>query len=99
MDEFCRRLRTAGEFLGRIVGEHCLEDTGTTWSLGTNPLGASFVGGLDCWNLLGSCLSVNRVGVYLNNHGTGFIGPNQTNNSFGTQRKLKLANSSFEFAD
>jgi len=33
------------------------------------------------------------------NHGTGFLGPNQTNNSFGTQSNLKLANSSFEFAD
>jgi len=33
------------------------------------------------------------------NHGTGFLGPNQTNNSFGTQSKLKLANSSFRFAD
>jgi len=32
-------------------------------------------------------------------HGTGFLGPNQTHNSFGTQSKLKLANLSFEFAD
>ena len=47
----------------------------------------------------GSCLSVNRVWVYLNNHGTEFLGPNQTNNSFGTQSKLKFVNSSFEFAD
>jgi len=47
----------------------------------------------------GLCLSVNQVWVYLNNHGTGFLGPNQTNNWFGAQRKLKLANSSFEFAD
>ena len=30
------------------------------------------------------------------NHGTGFLIPNQTNNSFGTQSKLKLANSSFD---
>jgi len=36
-----------------------------------------------------------RLGTTLNNHGTGFLGPNQTNNSFGAQSKLKLANSSF----
>ena len=49
----------------------------------------------------GSYLSVtdDRVLVYLNNHGTGFLGPNQTNKSFGTQSKLELANSNFEFAD
>jgi len=35
----------------------------------------------------------------LNNHGTGFLGPNQTHNSFGTQRKLKPVNSRLEFAD
>ena len=40
-----------------------------------------------------------QVWVYLNNHGTEFLGPNQTNNSFGTHSKLKLANSSFQFAD
>ena len=49
------------------------------------------------WFLLG--LSVNRLWGYLNNHGTGFLCPNQTNNSFGTQSKLKLTNSNFEFAD
>jgi len=43
------------------------------------------------------------AGVFIStiilNHETGFLGRNQTNKSFGTQSKLKLANSSFEFAD
>ena len=33
----------------------------------------------------GLCLPVDRVEVYLNQHGTEFLGPNQINNSFGTQ--------------
>ena len=39
------------------------------------------------------------ISTIIPNHGTGFLGPNQTNNSFGTQSKLRLANSIFEFAD
>jgi hypothetical protein len=39
-----------------------------------------------------------------NNHGTGFLVPNHTNNSFGTKKNVSkantnIANSSFEFAD
>ena len=47
------------------------------------------------------CLSIEFefISTIILNHGTRFLGPNQTNNSFGTQSKLKLVNSSFEFAD
>jgi len=39
-----------------------------------------------------SCLSVTQVWVYLNNHGTGFLGSNQTNNSTGVVDELKHKN-------
>jgi len=44
-------------------------------------------------------IEIEFISKIILNHGTGFLGPNQTNNSFGAQNKLMLANSSFEFAD
>jgi len=70
------------------------------WEFGKGIPSARFGAGI------GNARSVCQLSLSLsNNYGTGFLGPNHTNNSFGTkkkkgtQKKLKLANSNFEFAD